>query len=61
MPILDGFDATREIIQMINKGQIKGPQPLSIIALTAYATDSFKNKCIEAGMEDVITKPISAK
>jgi CheY-like chemotaxis protein len=25
MPILDGFDATKRIIEMINQGQIKGP------------------------------------
>jgi CheY-like chemotaxis protein len=33
----------------------------SIVALTAYTTDSFKKKCLTSGMEDVITKPISAK
>ena len=30
-----------------------------IVALTAYSTDSFKSKCLEAGMDDFLTKPIA--
>jgi CheY-like chemotaxis protein len=59
MPILDGFEATKRIKQMVNEGHIK--EAPCIIALTAYATDSFKKKCLASGMEDVVTKPISAK
>jgi CheY-like chemotaxis protein len=33
----------------------------SIIALTAYASDGFKDECLKSGMDDVITKPISAE
>jgi CheY-like chemotaxis protein len=59
MPILDGFEATKKIRQMERDGRLK--ESPCIIALTAYATESFKKKCLNSGMEDVITKPISAK
>jgi CheY-like chemotaxis protein len=59
MPVLDGFEATKEIRQMVSDGKLKTAP--SILALTAYATEGFKKKCLISGMEDVITKPISAK
>jgi CheY-like chemotaxis protein len=59
MPVLDGFEATKKIRQMVSEGKII-TEP-SILALTAYATEGFKKKCLLSGMEDVITKPISAK
>ncbi|MFT3826307.1 MAG: response regulator [Chitinophagaceae bacterium] len=52
MPEMDGFATTRIIRQM--------PEPycyLPIIALTADAMPSDKEKCIEAGMNDYISKP----
>jgi len=55
MPVLDGFQAT-EIIRKIEKEQklIKTP----IIALTANASEADKMKCLQAGMDDFISKPI---
>ncbi|MGD9593087.1 MAG: response regulator, partial [Candidatus Berkiella sp.] len=54
MPELDGFETTR----ILRKNKKK--QDLIIVALTANAMKSDKDKCLEAGMNDFITKPIKA-
>jgi CheY-like chemotaxis protein len=52
MPDMDGYEATMEIRkQEIFKG-------LPIITLTAKAMKGDKNKCIEAGANDYIAKPV---
>jgi CheY-like chemotaxis protein len=51
MPDMDGLDATRAI----RKRNIKQPY---IIAMTANAMQGDREMCIEAGMDDYISKPI---
>lgn len=51
MPEMDGFDATREIRKREKEKKIP------IIALTANAMQGEKAKCIEAGMNDYLSKP----
>jgi CheY-like chemotaxis protein len=53
MPEMDGIEATRKIV---NSG-FPGNRP-KIIALTADSIYDDKKKCIEAGMDDYITKPV---
>ena len=53
MPEMDGLSATRQIYQEWLPGQ----RP-RIIAMTAYATQSHWEQCLEAGMDDYISKPI---
>lgn len=53
MPVLNGYEATRVIRSLEAEKGIHTP----IIALTAYAMKSDKDECIEAGMDDYISKP----
>ena len=52
MPVMDGLSATREI------RQLPGLQGLPILAMTANAMAGDRQRCLEAGMNDHIAKPI---
>lgn len=55
MPLMDGYEATRRI----RAGRVPNLDPsIPIIALTAYATESVRQKCFTAGMDDFVAKPI---
>lgn len=51
MPEMDGYQATGMIRE-------KGFNDIPVIALTANAMQGDKEKCLEAGMNDYITKPV---
>lgn len=53
MPILDGYEATRMIRSTPNQNA-----KVPILALSAHAGDHVRNQCLEAGMNDIIIKPI---
>ncbi len=53
MPKMDGLEATRQI------RSIPGRETVPILALTGNAFSEDRQKCLEAGMNDFLTKPIS--
>ncbi|MBQ4857714.1 PAS domain-containing protein [Pseudoalteromonas sp. MMG007] len=55
MPVMDGFAATAAIREGLATVKHKN---IKIIALTANAMESDKERCIEAGMDDYLSKPI---
>jgi CheY-like chemotaxis protein len=56
MPVLDGFQAT-EFIRAFESDKTRTAIP--IIALTASALSEDQEKCLKAGMNDVLSKPAS--
>jgi CheY-like chemotaxis protein len=56
MPEMGGLEATRLIREWESEGSKRTP----IIGLTAHAMQEDRDRCLEAGMDDYITKPIRA-
>ena len=59
MPDLDGFDATREIRQREQSTPGNGRR-VPIVAMTASAVVGDRERCLAAGMDDYVTKPLNA-
>ncbi|MEM7729072.1 MAG: response regulator [Pseudomonadota bacterium] len=56
MPNMDGLESTRKIRALSNVSK-----DLPIVALTANAFDDDRNACFDSGMNDFMTKPVSAE
>ena len=55
MPVMDGLEATRLI-----RALEQPPQHTPIVAMTANTTDAERQTCLDAGMDDHLSKPVSA-
>jgi len=60
MPVLDGWEATRLIRELEALGQLprETRNPLPVLAVTANAMEGDREKCLDAGMNDYLTKPV---
>jgi two-component system, sensor histidine kinase and response regulator len=59
MPEMDGFEATREIRKQERAGRRDGH--LQIVALTANAMKGDRERCLDAGMDEYLSKPFKPK
>ena len=55
MPIMDGYESIRLIRRWEEESKVPG---ISIVGLSAYATEQDKARCLAAGANDYMTKPI---
>lgn len=55
MPIMDGYSAARRIREL---ERLEGRGMVPIVALTAHSLEGERQRCIEAGMSDFLSKPV---
>ena len=61
MPEMDGFEATRVLRELMSEAGATGSGKwvVPIVAMTAHAMKGDREKCLEAGLDDYVSKPIN--
>ena len=65
MPVLNGYDATRQIRQLVQDGKVdtraarRRSDHLPIVAVTAHTAPADRARCLESGVDEFVSKPIS--
>ena len=59
MPVMDGLEAAQSLRALA--AHQPALRPIAIVALTAHAIKGFKERCLEAGMNDYLVKPIDPR
>ncbi|HKI80641.1 MAG TPA: response regulator, partial [Pseudodesulfovibrio sp.] len=57
MPVLDGISTTKAIRSAVPGGPIADPD-IPIVGVTAHALKEFRDKSLDAGMDDYVAKPV---
>ena len=64
MPVLDGYETTRRLRAIPDSsappGAARPPAKIPVVAMTANAMRGDREKCIAAGMDDYVAKPVNA-
>jgi len=55
MPVMDGYEATHAMRELEQESSL---ERMPIIAMTANAMEGDKDKCLQAGMDDYVAKPV---
>jgi len=58
MPVMDGYEATKALRKLEEENKLNR---LPVIAMTANAMEGDKDKCLDAGMDDYVSKPVNQK
>ena len=61
MPVMDGINATKKIREYISNANIKKDEAPIIIGVTGHVLDHFKEAGLNAGMDEILSKPLQAK
>lgn len=58
MPILNGVETTKKLLELMRNNVIPF---INIIGLTAFTSEEDIRQCLDAGMFDVLSKPLNLK
>ena len=59
MPVMDGYEFTKHFRLLEKTSQAEGARRTTVVALTANVTADDAEKCIAAGMDDYMSKPLT--
>ena len=58
MPVMDGYEATARIRRLEDSNSLPAKKALPVIAMTANNSEGEEQRCLDAGMDDFLPKPL---